>query len=212
SEIAETGAQQVGAMRGRVQPRLHDRAHRPNPAGPPGDVLARPPAAIGEIAAAAEPEGEVAAAGLMAEVVAAQDVGRLGAGGVVELAVVLERRQSRLLAGEVDHAFHRLFLRGHGGAGLIGPGAGVSGGSVAGEAQKVQKTDEEWRAKLTPEQYEVTRNAGTEAPFSGEHWDNHADGMYRCVACGTELFSSDTKFDSGTGWPSFTEPENLEHV
>ena len=83
---------------------------------------------------------------------------------------------------------------------------------MAGEAQRVQKTDEEWRAKLTPEQYEVTRNAGTEAPFSGEHWDNHADGMYRCVACGTELFSSDTKFDSGTGWPSFTEPENLEHV
>jgi peptide-methionine (R)-S-oxide reductase len=83
---------------------------------------------------------------------------------------------------------------------------------VAGEAQKVQKTDEEWRERLTPEQYEVTRNAGTEAPFSGEYWDNHADGMYRCVACGTELFSSDTKFDSGTGWPSFTEPKNLEHV
>ena len=83
---------------------------------------------------------------------------------------------------------------------------------MAGEAQKVQKTDEEWREHLTPEQYEVTRNAGTEAPFSGEYWDNHDDGMYRCVACGTELFSSDTKFDSGTGWPSFTEPENLEHV
>jgi peptide-methionine (R)-S-oxide reductase len=83
---------------------------------------------------------------------------------------------------------------------------------VASEAQKVSKTDEEWREQLTPEQYEVTRNAGTEAPFTGEHWDNHANGMYRCVGCGTELFSSDTKFDSGTGWPSFTEPENLEHV
>jgi peptide-methionine (R)-S-oxide reductase len=83
---------------------------------------------------------------------------------------------------------------------------------MADQAQKVQRTDEEWRAQLTPEQYEVTRRAGTEAPFTGEHWDNHAAGMYRCVGCGTELFSSDTKFDSGTGWPSFTEPANLEHV
>jgi peptide-methionine (R)-S-oxide reductase len=80
------------------------------------------------------------------------------------------------------------------------------------EAEKVRKTDEEWRQQLTPEQYEVTRHAGTEAPFTGEYWDNHSDGMYRCVGCGTELFSSDTKFDSGTGWPSFTEPANLEHV
>ena len=80
------------------------------------------------------------------------------------------------------------------------------------EAEKVRKTDEEWRQQLTPEQYEVTRHAGTEAPFSGEYWDNHEPGMYRCVGCGTELFSSDTKFDSGTGWPSFTEPANLEHV
>jgi peptide-methionine (R)-S-oxide reductase len=83
---------------------------------------------------------------------------------------------------------------------------------MADQAQKVQRTDEEWRAQLTPEQYEVTRRAGTEAPFTGEHWDNHVAGMYRCVGCGTELFSSDTKFDSGTGWPSFTEPANLEHV
>ena len=80
------------------------------------------------------------------------------------------------------------------------------------EAKKVEKTDEEWRAELSPEQYEVTRRAGTEAPFTGEYVDNHAQGMYRCVGCGTELFSSDTKFDSGTGWPSFTEPANLEHV
>jgi peptide-methionine (R)-S-oxide reductase len=83
---------------------------------------------------------------------------------------------------------------------------------VATETEKVRKSEQEWREQLTPEQYEVTRRAGTEAPFTGEHWDNHAPGMYRCVGCGTELFSSDTKFDSGTGWPSFTEPANLEHV
>jgi peptide-methionine (R)-S-oxide reductase len=83
---------------------------------------------------------------------------------------------------------------------------------VSAEAEKLQKSDPEWQAQLTPEQYEVTRRAGTEAPFSGEYWDNHEPGMYRCVCCGTDLFSSDTKFDSGTGWPSFTEPANLEHV
>jgi peptide-methionine (R)-S-oxide reductase len=83
---------------------------------------------------------------------------------------------------------------------------------LASEAEKIQKTEEEWREELSPEQYEVTRRAATEAPFTGEYWDNHEPGMYRCVCCGTELFSSDTKFDSGTGWPSFTEPANLEHV
>jgi peptide-methionine (R)-S-oxide reductase len=83
---------------------------------------------------------------------------------------------------------------------------------VAAEAEKIRKSDQEWKEQLTPEQYEVTRRAGTEAPFTGEYWDNHEKGMYRCVGCGTELFSSDTKFDSETGWPSFTEPANLEHV
>jgi methionine-R-sulfoxide reductase len=83
---------------------------------------------------------------------------------------------------------------------------------VATEAKKIEKTDEEWREQLSPEEYEVTRRGGTERPFTGRYWDNHEEGMYRCVACGTELFSSDTKFDSGTGWPSFTEPANLEHV
>ena len=78
--------------------------------------------------------------------------------------------------------------------------------------RKFEKSDEEWREQLSPEQYRITREAGTEAPFTGPYVDNKEEGMYRCVACGTELFSSDTKFDSGTGWPSFTEPANLEHV
>ena len=78
--------------------------------------------------------------------------------------------------------------------------------------RKIEKSEQEWREQLTPEQYEVTREGGTERAFTGPYVDEKAKGMYRCVGCGTELFSSDTKFDSGTGWPSFTEPANLEHV
>jgi peptide-methionine (R)-S-oxide reductase len=78
--------------------------------------------------------------------------------------------------------------------------------------QKVQKSEHEWREQLTPEQYEVVRKAGTERAFTGPHLDEKRDGMFRCVGCGTELFSSDTKFESGTGWPSFTDPANLENV
>jgi peptide-methionine (R)-S-oxide reductase len=76
----------------------------------------------------------------------------------------------------------------------------------------VKKTDEEWREQLTPAQYEVLRKAGTEPPFSGEYVYNKDSGDYTCAACGAMLFSADTKFDSGTGWPSFTEPAVAEAV
>lgn len=71
---------------------------------------------------------------------------------------------------------------------------------------KVQKTDAEWKQQLTPEQYHVTRQHGTERPFSGEHCASYGPGRYACICCGTELFDASVKFESGTGWPSFTEP------
>ncbi len=80
------------------------------------------------------------------------------------------------------------------------------------EQRQVQKSDQEWREQLTPEQYEVLRRAGTEAPFTGEYVYNKDSGDYRCAACGAMLFSADTKFDSGTGWPSFTEPAVAEAI
>lgn len=72
-----------------------------------------------------------------------------------------------------------------------------------GENEKIQRTDEEWRALLTPEQYRILRQRGTEPPFTGEYVHAKADGVYRCAGCGQPLFSSETKYDSGSGWPSF---------
>ena len=81
-----------------------------------------------------------------------------------------------------------------------------------GQREKVRKTDEEWRQQLTEEQYRVTRGSGTEPPFTGEYWDNKRPGLYRCVACGEPLFESGTKFESGSGWPSFYRPVEDEVI
>ena len=77
---------------------------------------------------------------------------------------------------------------------------------------KVELTDAEWRERLTPEQYEILCGKGTERAFTGVYWDEHSPGVYRCAGCGTELFRSDTKFESGSGWPSFYEPSMLDSV
>lgn len=77
---------------------------------------------------------------------------------------------------------------------------------------KVTKSDKEWKEELSPEEFAVARKKGTERAFTGKYWDNHAEGTYRCVCCGAELFRSDEKFDSGTGWPSFWAPSAPENV
>jgi peptide-methionine (R)-S-oxide reductase len=80
------------------------------------------------------------------------------------------------------------------------------------EPERINKSDAEWRAQLTPEQYRVTRQQGTERAFTGKYHDCHDSGMYHCVCCGEPLFGSEAKFDSGTGWPSFFQPVGEEHV
>lgn len=77
---------------------------------------------------------------------------------------------------------------------------------------KVMKTEEEWKKELTPEEYRIARQAGTERAFANAYWDNHEKGMYYCKCCGTALFASDTKFDSGTGWPSFFDAVSKDNV
>ena len=78
--------------------------------------------------------------------------------------------------------------------------------------EKMDLPEEEWRKRLSPEQFQVLREGGTERAFTGVYWDNHDAGAYRCAACGTSLFDSGTKFDSGSGWPSFTGPSASDHV
>lgn len=79
-------------------------------------------------------------------------------------------------------------------------------------SEKIRKSEQEWKTQLTPQQYHVSREKGTESAFTGEYWDCHDPGIYRCVCCGTALFDANTKFDSGTGWPSFWQPIDQTNI
>ncbi len=98
------------------------------------------------------------------------------------------------------------------------PEAAAKASQAAGERKganklaKIEKSDAEWKKELTPEQFQVMRQKGTERAFTGAYWNTHDEGKYLCAACGLELFDSDTKFDSGTGWPSFWQPVEASHV
>jgi peptide-methionine (R)-S-oxide reductase len=91
-------------------------------------------------------------------------------------------------------------------------GDSTSSENIKTKGDKIVKSEEEWKKQLSDEQYRVAREKGTERPFNNKYWDNHETGVYKCVCCGQELFSSDSKFESGTGWPSFYEPIKKESV
>lgn len=88
----------------------------------------------------------------------------------------------------------------------------MSEARTEGADAKIAKSDEEWRRELTPQQFRILRQRGTEPPFTGQYWNEHADGIYRCAACGNPLFDASTKFESGTGWPSFYQPVETGNV
>ena len=131
----------------------------------------------------------------------------LAAGGAASALVtkaVIDARDSRLANAQTAAK------RGPKGTIVEFADSGKRGGRVT--VDRVMKTDEEWKKLLTPEQFYVTRKKGTEPAFTGKYWDNHEKGIYRCVCCGNALFSSETKYESGTGWPSFSAPIAEENV
>lgn len=126
------------------------------------------------------------------------------AGGAVVLKVAVDARQVGSLNGASAAKTSRTVRI------VEFTNSGKRGGTVA--VERVVKSDKEWKEQLSPEQFYVTRKKGTEPAFTGKYWDNHEKGVYHCVCCGNALFSSDTKFESGTGWPSFSAPIAEENV